>query len=85
MNVKFYTSVAKGLKLNVREFWGQISTFVEVTGEKLVGAGGGGFLPWVGLNFVYIVVFVVETALENSKLAILEQPRPNHGGVAEAD
>ena len=36
-NLKFYISVAKGLKLKVRNFWGLISTFVGVTGEKLVG------------------------------------------------
>ena len=34
-SLKFYTSVAKGLKL---KFWVLIPTFVEVTGEKLVGA-----------------------------------------------
>ena len=39
--LKSYTSVAKGLKLKVRKFWGLIPTFVEVTGEKLVG----GFAP----------------------------------------
>ena len=32
---KFYNSVAKGLKLKVRTFWGLIPTFLEVTGEKL--------------------------------------------------
>ena len=42
-NFKVYTSVAKGLKLKVRKFWGPIRTFVEVTGEKLVG-GKGAFL-----------------------------------------
>ena len=36
-NLKFYNSVAKELKLKVRKFWGLIPTFVEVTGEKLVG------------------------------------------------
>ena len=36
-NLKFHTSVAKGWKLQVRKFWGLIPTFVEVTGEKLVG------------------------------------------------
>ena len=41
-NLKFYTSLSKGLKLKVRKFWGLIPTFVEVTGEKLVG---GAFLP----------------------------------------
>ena len=40
-NLKFCTSVAKGLKLKVRKFWGPNPTFVEVTGEKLVGGGGG--------------------------------------------
>ena len=35
-NLNFYTGVAKGLKLKVRKFWGLISTFVEVRGEKLV-------------------------------------------------
>ena len=42
MNLKFYASVAKGLKLKVRKFWEVIPTFVEVTGEKLVGEA---FLP----------------------------------------
>ena len=36
-NLKLYTSLSKGLKLKVKKFWGLIFTFVEVTGEKLVG------------------------------------------------
>ena len=36
-NLKFYTSVAKGLRLKIEKFWRLIATFVEVTGEKLVG------------------------------------------------
>ena len=35
--LKFRTSVAKGLKLKVRNVWWLIPTFVEVTEEKLVG------------------------------------------------
>ena len=35
-NLKFYTSLSKGLKLKVRKFWRLIPTVVEVTGEKLV-------------------------------------------------
>ena len=35
-NLKFYTSVAKGLKLKVRRSGGLILTFVEVTGKKLL-------------------------------------------------
>ena len=48
-NLKFYSSVAKELKLKVRKFWGLIPTFVEVTGEKLVG---GRFLLTPILNRV---------------------------------
>ena len=37
--LKFCTSVAKGLKLNIKTFWWIITIFVEVTGEKLVEEG----------------------------------------------
>ena len=37
MDSKFYTSVAKELKLKVRKFFTLIPTFVEGTREKLVG------------------------------------------------
>ena len=36
-NLKFYTSLSKGLKLKVRKFWEPILTFAEVTEETLVG------------------------------------------------
>ena len=36
-DLKFYISMAKGLKLKVRKFLGLTSTFAEVTWEKLVG------------------------------------------------
>ena len=35
-NLKFYTNVAKGLKLKSRKFCGLIFTFAEVTKEKLI-------------------------------------------------
>ena len=38
-NLKFCTSVAKGLKLKIRKFLGPNPRFVEVTDEKLVGGG----------------------------------------------
>ena len=38
-NLKFYTSLSKEFKLKVRKVWGLIPTFIEVTGEKLVGGG----------------------------------------------
>ena len=56
-SLKFYTSMAKGLKLKVRKFLGLIPTFVEVTGEKLVE---GALLPsplppsWIGLKSITI-------------------------------
>ena len=37
MNLKLYTSVAKGLKLKVKQVYKLVPKFVEVTGEKLVG------------------------------------------------
>ena len=37
MALKFYASMAKGLKLEVRKFWELIPTFVEIIGKKLVG------------------------------------------------
>ena len=37
MTLKFYASVTDGLKLKVRKFLRLSPTFVEVTGEKLVG------------------------------------------------
>ena len=39
-NLTFYNSVAKALKLKVRKFLELNLTFVEVTGEELVGGGG---------------------------------------------
>ena len=42
--LRFYTSLSKGWKLKVRKFCCLISTFVEVTGEKLVGGAS-----WIGL------------------------------------
>ena len=49
-NLNFCTCVTKVLKLKVRKFWGPNPTFVEVTGEKLVG--GGAFWPLPTLNRV---------------------------------
>ena len=37
MDLRFYISVAKGLKVKSRKVLGLTPTFVEVTAEKLVG------------------------------------------------
>ena len=42
MVLKFYSSVAKGLKLKVIKLWGLVPTFREITGKNLVGEA---FLP----------------------------------------
>ena len=49
MNLKFYTSLAKGLKLKVRKFCGLIHTFAEFTAEKLEG-GLFASPSWIGLS-----------------------------------
>ena len=55
MALRFYTSLAKILKLKIRKFWGLIPTFVEVTGGKWLG--GVAFLhsPLPILNRVNIL------------------------------
>ena len=37
MTLKFYTNVAKGLKIKVRKLLGLFPTFEEVTGENRIG------------------------------------------------
>ena len=49
MNLKFYTSEAKRLKMKFRKFRRLLSTFIEVTAEELVG---GPFWPPPILNRV---------------------------------
>ena len=58
MTLKFYTGVAKGSKLKVRKFWELIPTFIEVTGGKLEGGGGGDFLPLIlnSVNICYLEI-----------------------------
>ena len=66
MNLKFYTRLAKGLKLKVRKVLGLIPTFVEVTGEKLVGLEGGLFPPTLILNRVKLrILFISISQFQN--------------------
>ena len=73
-NLKFCTSVAKGLELKFRKFWGSNSTFVEVTGENLVG--GGTFCSptppppsWIGLKLLqfYFTLLILTYLVFNLK------------------
>ena len=73
MDLKFYTRVAKRLKVKPKKFSGLIHTFLKVTGEKLVG-GGGHFAPLpspIGLILSYVDIDLLElkTAMgqKNSK------------------
>ena len=53
MVLKFYTSVAKRLKLKVRKFWWLIPAFVEIKGEKLVGGHFNPYPPFLnGINWI---------------------------------
>ena len=52
VTLKFYSSVAKGLKLKIRKFCDLSPTFVEVREEKLIGEGA--FWPPPVLNRVKI-------------------------------
>ena len=58
MNLKYYTNFAKGLKLKVRRFYGLVSTFVEVTGDKLVGS----LLPRPSQRILNSVKLTLQTA-----------------------
>ena len=52
MTLTFYTSVAKGSKLNVRTLFGLIPRFVEVKGEKLVRLFAPPMLIRVNVQYV---------------------------------
>ena len=58
MALKLYTSVAKRLKLQFRKFLGLILTFVEVTGEKLVGGPLCPLPSWIGLRTYFSTINV---------------------------
>ena len=51
---EFYTSVTKWIRLKVRKFWGLIPTFVEVTGEKLIGGPFAPILNWVKVSGIFV-------------------------------
>ena len=71
MALKFYASVTKVLKLKVRKFWGLILTFVEVTGEKLVGML---FAPpsSIGLNIIkYQLVEKLEKSSKTKNCSLI--------------
>ena len=61
-SLKFYKSLSKGLKLQVRKFRGLTPTFIEVTGEKLVG---GPFCPPPILNMIKNHPFFFAKTLSN--------------------
>ena len=74
-NLKFYTSVPKGLKLKVRKSWELIPTFVEVTGEKLVGEPSPPPPSYIGLtkNSLWLLPFYMVVATFSFKKRCAEQ------------
>ena len=73
-NLKFYASAPKELKPTVGKFWGLISTFVEVTGEKLIR---NTFLPPSApiLNSVNLKLFSLKVKWSVSVSIIAEKSR----------
>ena len=79
-NLKFYTSLSKGLKPKVRKFWGLIPASVEVTREKLVACRGEGlFAPppppptsWTGLISFYWLTYTNKSNRMSIEWAILK-------------
>ena len=63
MDLKFYTSVSKGLKLKVRKFSRLIFMLVEVTGEKLVGEERGGFFAPLSPSILNRLMVLAEIKL----------------------
>ena len=59
MALKFYNSVAKGLKLKVRKFWKLIPTFVKFTWKNSYGEGA--FLYLIFTPSVFIEATKSET------------------------
>ena len=72
MALNFYTLYTKELKLKVRKFWGLAPTFVEVTGEKLVGEEAFCSLP-PSLNRVklYLIFDLIFTNLNLLRFHII--------------
>ena len=71
MALKFFMSVAKWLKLKVRKIWGLIFTFVEVTGEKLVG---GLFAPPPPFSIGLRVTLKLKIATDDRKRLLSLRP-----------
>ena len=69
MDLKFYTSVVKELKLKVRKFWGPIPTFAEVTEGKLVGWAFPPILIRAKINFKFYDVTTWLTNNGNTHIA----------------
>ena len=61
-NLKFYTSVAKGLKLKERKFWELIPMFLEITEENR-GKTGRGSTPLNDAILTNIYIFIIFIAI----------------------
>ena len=90
-NLKLYTSVAKRLKLKAKKFWGLIPTFVEVTGEKLIGGtfSTSPIIPsWIGLRYFskhkrkwFSLCLWINYHYEGKKMAALMWPKTVTGAT----
>ena len=79
MGLTFYTSVAKQSKLKVRKSCELIFTFLEVTGEKLIGRFLGPPPSWIGLKnpLSDMISCSFSTQLITSDIRVRSWPRIN--------
>ena len=74
VDLKFYSSVAKGLRLKVRMFWGLIPRFEKIAVEKMEGTGGGFALRphsssvWLIIREIFVNKILKDKALVMSYL-----------------
>ena len=69
-NLKFYTNVAKRLKLKSRKFCGLIFTFAEVTKEKLIGGLFGPFLTFFNVTVFLCFYYLFFLYTSNNKMTL---------------
>ena len=75
MNLKFYTSIVKGLKLKARKFWGLIPTFVEVTGENTFSTATRTLESIYNMVLLFIRCFVFYAAVERIFCSIVNNTK----------
>ena len=69
-NLKFYTSLAKGLKLKVEKFLGLILMFGEVTGAKLAKKEYPSWIGWIIYHFCFFLPCKILNLCQSQRLLL---------------